>query len=562
MKKRFVQVGWILVWLAVWAMTATAAPTITKRLIEVDDIDRSQTDGGAPDNATVATSTGGTMSLRKPHGGMFPWTNEYDRTIRPGNIVTAGPWVDAGSKGTITVGVGASTAQRAANAAAIQAAHDSLDTSSGGTIMLPPGMIYIDNNTVNISSHRVRIWGQGKHTTTVYTSGTAFSFLRNPVDGSSLSQCAIGRMAIGGTGSAQKVGIVFEDVSIFHIVDLATVSATMTGNNSIGILSKGKESVTFTRLDIMADQPLQLSDNSRNASIDADHYHIEDCNFGSELSTNYNLLIDDGICLFNFVIDGRNSGVLGKGFLYWNDTSRVQSPVVFHVTGVRYEQQQDNTGYIFYVATSTGNTIQSFNLTSNYGSAAKGVYLRGILSASLIENTFPTTAGGVALDVNDSVSNLYIVNHYANPSTTVSITGLYERFYVPLWVSGDQTGIGFAVYNLSGPGGLKTRIENVTHTGKVFALDNTTAEVWSLRTRKTGLLTVVATSPTDNTQIAAHVIVPDSEDHPWVLWDNTGPVAVSNTAGNFCIIPGPNGGMTFYSYIGAFNVMAKIEEYP
>jgi hypothetical protein len=65
---------------------AIGAPTITKRLIEKEDIDLTQDDNAAAETVSVTTSTGGTMTLTRPSGGMFPWDNSYTRTIRPKNI--------------------------------------------------------------------------------------------------------------------------------------------------------------------------------------------------------------------------------------------------------------------------------------------------------------------------------------------------------------------------------------------------------------------------------------------------------------------------------------------
>mgnify|MGYP001575669333 CR=1 FL=1 len=69
------------------------------RKLWVGDLDLQQTDGGA---AETATSPGGATGTRI-HGGALPWDNAYSRTIRPGDLITRGPWVD------VRAGYGTST---------------------------------------------------------------------------------------------------------------------------------------------------------------------------------------------------------------------------------------------------------------------------------------------------------------------------------------------------------------------------------------------------------------------------------------------------------------------
>ncbi len=61
------------------------------RKLWVGDLDMQQTDGGAAETATSPQLATGT----RLHGGAFPWDNAYTRTIRPGDIIAGGPWVDS-----------------------------------------------------------------------------------------------------------------------------------------------------------------------------------------------------------------------------------------------------------------------------------------------------------------------------------------------------------------------------------------------------------------------------------------------------------------------------------
>src|SRR3989304_2888910 len=60
------------------------------RKLGTNDMEMGQTDGGAQE---YVTSPGG-ATVTKWDGNDIPWTNEYTRTIRPGDIITKGPWVD------------------------------------------------------------------------------------------------------------------------------------------------------------------------------------------------------------------------------------------------------------------------------------------------------------------------------------------------------------------------------------------------------------------------------------------------------------------------------------
>lgn len=63
------------------------ADTITKALIGKEDIDLTQTDGGATETFSRATSTGATISLTKLEGNAIPWSNLYSGIVRPKSVI-------------------------------------------------------------------------------------------------------------------------------------------------------------------------------------------------------------------------------------------------------------------------------------------------------------------------------------------------------------------------------------------------------------------------------------------------------------------------------------------
>jgi hypothetical protein len=116
------------------------------RKVGKEDILLTQTDNAAPESWA---STEGT-ALTKLNGNDIPWSNEYSRTIRPGDIVTKGPWVDVRAYGAVGDGVADDTA-------AIQATIDSL--TSGGTVYFPKGTYKASSLTVSVAG--VRFTGDG-----------------------------------------------------------------------------------------------------------------------------------------------------------------------------------------------------------------------------------------------------------------------------------------------------------------------------------------------------------------------------------------------------------------
>jgi len=105
------------------SLTFSPVFAISQRHGTVEDLAIQQTDGGAAESVTEGGHTG-----TRIHGGAFPWDNSYTRTIRPGDIITKGPWVDVRAFGAKCDGV-------TDDAAAIQAVLDSLP--NGGVIIIP-----------------------------------------------------------------------------------------------------------------------------------------------------------------------------------------------------------------------------------------------------------------------------------------------------------------------------------------------------------------------------------------------------------------------------------------
>ena len=121
---------------------AFAASTDVKSQIGVQDL-KLDDDGTAHGTFTRRTSTGGLLTLDKIDGNQIPWSLDYSRTIRPGDIIAKGPWVDVRAFGAVGDGVTDDTA-------AIQLA---IDNASGYSIVFFPSGTYKVTSTINIANN-------------------------------------------------------------------------------------------------------------------------------------------------------------------------------------------------------------------------------------------------------------------------------------------------------------------------------------------------------------------------------------------------------------------------
>jgi hypothetical protein len=253
--------------------------------------------------------------------------------------------VDVRAYGTITFGAGATAGQKTANATAIQAAINAF-TNNGATILLPPGIIYIDGDVVKLNKDRIHLKGMGIHATELYfDSGVAITMAKDNTD--MIVQSSISDLSLMGQGTANKVGIRITnaDVPAVYRVTMSTI----TGNTSIGLQLRGKDLGSMTDMAIFADRPISIEDNP-NSIIDIDHYSFRNMYLITEDNTQANVTIADGVNLTNVTFDGYQAWVQGKYGLYWNDTTSTIASLNLVLNNVRIEQTTDDTGYMIYIS--------------------------------------------------------------------------------------------------------------------------------------------------------------------------------------------------------------------
>jgi hypothetical protein len=324
-------------------------------------------------------------------------------------------WKDVRAYGNITLGAGASAAQKTENAATIQAAINSV-TGAGADIRLPPGIIYIDGGAITVNENRIRIRGAGIHATQIYfDSGIAFTFSNGA---SILYQCELSNMAIIGQGSANKIAVKLSDVSSCLIENIVT--ATVTGNTSIGLQVMGRDQTTVRRCMFVADRPISIEANPNEPTIDLDHFRFEDVDLGALDNTQANVHIATGIDL-NDIGFYRGAWNTGKYGLYWADTTTTGVSLRLTIQGVRYEQAADATGYGIYISHNYG--LVGFHL-DRFGTSGthNGIYLRKVHNAHISNGNIGASSGYTSLNIDNTCQMAILENVYYDPSAAETIT--------------------------------------------------------------------------------------------------------------------------------------------
>lgn len=344
------------------------------------------------------------------------------------------PWIDVRDHGKIAFGAGASDAQAAANAAAIQAAIDGAP-GGGATIVLPPGAFRVAGDRIRIRRHRIHVRGAGVHVTDVLSDGgVIFDFGRD--DGATTVQCSIADLSFVGSGGRRKVAIRITDVSQMEVRRVTT--GTWTGEGSIGLQYRGRDALAVEGVNLFADRPVSIEDNP-NSTIDIDHAHFEDCYLGAMDAGEAIVRIASGVNLTDVLFDGFQAWVKGRYGLYWNDGSSKGASIRLTLKNVRYEQPASGGGYGFYV--SHNHSLYGFTLEGAYwgeGERTNGIYLRNVRSGAVRDTIYAGTGRG--LDIDGSVGELSLSNTWFQAGSTREIRGQDVLFATPAHPAADGIG--------------------------------------------------------------------------------------------------------------------------
>ncbi len=319
--------------------------------------------------------------------------------------------------------------------AAIQSAIDAVGPN-GGLVYLPRGS-YTVTRSLNVRQFGVNLLGAGKYGTFIMFNPSEDSALFNVVCGITeqtvIAYGSIKGFGLIGAGRFQKVGIRLTDVSNYSIEDIVVGpgGTPWSGNTSIGIQTRGRESSTIRNVQISADRPISVEKNP-NSSIDLDHFHFENTYLIPTNSQEACVHVDPGLNLTNITFDGYNAWCGGKYGFFWSNTGGAPTGAAsanLHLSNIRYEQNTDSDGYIVYI----DNYLQNCLIQNVYGVIpGKGYYFRNNQQLTL-QNCYytgqpSTTPIPEALNIDGSCCAVSIINCFFQIGSTLSISGLSQIF--------------------------------------------------------------------------------------------------------------------------------------
>jgi len=289
-------------------------------------------------------------------------------------------------------------------------------------LTLPRGAMVISTALDPIAKARSHIEGQGPFATQINftaTTGSCFTFSLPGATPGELSQCSISGIGFNAAGNTtgQKAAIEFVVCSGFIVQDVWVLNWASDAlvDPSIGIWSRGHETVSFRNCVIYADRPIFLDKNPTDPNIDADSYCLENvslvANFANGVEAAHpeesSIVIGDGVNVDNFTVTGQANWLGGTHGLYLEDTGGVASGRTFqgwHISNVRREQPSAATaGYCIYVKLQ-GRYMYS-GLFANVAAGtdpSNGFYFRNCQYVTLL-NCLYGGVSGIALNANGTL---------------------------------------------------------------------------------------------------------------------------------------------------------------
>lgn len=295
---------------------------------------------------------------------------------------------------------------------------------SGAHIVAFPAVTCKTTDTITISQSYIHLIGQGKHTTSLsFVPGSGGKPVLDVTTGAGTAIVGVTIEGINFTSSnvaLQKIMIRMTDCEECEISNISSTGASWTGNTSIGVQFKGRHMLNLHNSIIGADRPIHLMQNPNVAGLDCDHCHFWNLYLAASGATNYNVVVDAGVVLTNFTIDGYQAWNLGMGGMVWPNAAISASNNV-RISNVRHEQTQSATGYILDLGDTA--TINSLLLENIYGGAGgRGIKIRKAHNPTIINYFYVGT--GVSFDIDSTVQDAAWINSFAGQGgATVSVTG-------------------------------------------------------------------------------------------------------------------------------------------
>lgn len=164
-------------------------------------------------------------------------------------------------------------------------------TVAGGVVYFPVGA-YLVTDTVTIDNHGVRLVGASWRSAGIlFNPGSGkvcFDFIYSSST-PTLTNCGVEHLYGYSSNTTQKTFLRLTDVSGFELHCVRTQSSwssaaagatSSPASPSIGLELRGRELVRADQIEFFADKPIQISQNPRHASIDADFFQFNDTYLG------------------------------------------------------------------------------------------------------------------------------------------------------------------------------------------------------------------------------------------------------------------------------------------
>lgn len=298
---------------------------------------------------------------------------------------------------------------------AIQEAGDS------SAIIIPQGYFVI-SRPLTISKNAVSVSGAGEYATIINYIGEGALFIAEaPSDDLYLNTGSFEGFTI--IGNNTNNGIKLGNTSTYRIENIAIQDC------KIGIHLCGRELTSISNVRINADNPIVIDKNSSKdpkfLGIDCDHLRISNLLLICTSATSPCIQVMDEVYLSNVTFDGYQSWNLGAyGFYFQNLKGSTASHNV-RFDNVRWEQGQSN-GYQFFINSSQAQ-MQRF-LFVNCATSMSSFYLRKLQNVTIIGHSHTGATGTIAINADNSVSELLLQNCFWQKNSTAIITGLNTRW--------------------------------------------------------------------------------------------------------------------------------------
>jgi len=431
---------------------------------------------------------------------------------------------------------------------AINAAIASSPISPGITVRLTG--CFSCRTTINVNRHRVALLGNGQYATYLsFNPASALPLFNFTYPGgvTTLNQCSIKDMGIGGGGTNRKIAIKIVDNDIIEVRNIAIQN--WVGNNSIGLQLQGRDFGFIENITVVADLPISIEKNPYFPMIDIDHTTFRNTYLMPQDPNGPSVKIASGVHLTNVVFDGTNAWVLGKYGLYWVSTENIYCPANLSIKNVRMEQAATGGGHVIHI--ETNKQLQNLTLENIYsGGKNGGIYLRNCLNATL-QNIFcypepgykPPPAG---LDIDESSSNLVLMNCWWQTGTLVKTGNLIKTFGTN--TSRENEGnrlieVYDAPKNPFGQGLVVYGTNTWCYSGKLANNAQYLLPVMGAANKVATILVAASDNsavppPAAPTNAGGHFIVGGGYAGPTILIAGTSNMSTTSAAGRLCLVPG------------------------